>query len=313
MLDRGSVLRCQSFVNKQINGDQMIEKAAATRMRTNIPDVTAEKGKGFFVPYLEAQPGKTHVLSVEKKNLVSRALSAIGRGQRALSRNWAGAVIDTGRWGGIAASWDIPSVSGPNSSSTSWIGIDGGNDGGSKEVLQIGTRQSVDSNGSPTYVAWYEWFAISGQGSSIYEMLIRDETGRPWLLGPGDNVDCAVAYWKDQRQTFGWVRMKNNTTGEEFRLTLPPPIGAKCEGRSVEWIMEAPNEGKLPLAKFKKLVFTSAVAVDLKDNDVDPQKEKYVKCYEIVTKDNKTITKTSITQNCVTIEYQSGVSPDLVS
>lgn len=46
------------------------------------------------------------------------------------------------------------------------VGIDGKY--GSNDVLQAGIQQQVTSNGDPSYVAWYEWFAPQQSNSPPY-------------------------------------------------------------------------------------------------------------------------------------------------
>jgi hypothetical protein len=49
--------------------------------------------------------------------------------------------------------------------SSSWVGIDGYSQ---DDVLQAGVDQQVDSNGSASYTAWFEWFAPKVDGSPDY-------------------------------------------------------------------------------------------------------------------------------------------------
>jgi hypothetical protein len=308
----GATLRLHSIISMSDYGMQTliqvkVQKGLALMawFETNIPGVMAEVPESlkdvYVVPRIEPQIGTTHALG-QRRSLMQRGREFLGLSAKR-SRNWSGAVVQAGKWSGVAGAWRIPAVTVPGGStqrafnSTSWVGIDGAN---SQDLLQIGVRQSVDESG-PAYYAWYEWFAPSLDGTSIYEMKIYDVE-----VAAGDDIECTVFYWMDRNRTFGNVKLKNNRSGQIFSLNLAPPKGARCEGGSVEWVMESPNNAETPLPWFGKLVFTGAVGIDVAQNGIDAM--GHATCYNI-EKGGQAITRTNVSSKCVTIEYlgESGV------
>jgi Peptidase A4 family len=79
---------------------------------------------------------------------------------------------------------------------------------------------------------------------------------------PGDKVSCSVMY---VGRTAGQITFGNQTTGQNFSITLAPPPGASFSGNSAEWIMEAPDFGEpnSALPKFTPVAFSSAFACPL--------------------------------------------------
>jgi hypothetical protein len=204
-----------------------------------------------LVPELEPQVGKTHNLRSAKRLADGMITSA----------NWAGSLVP-GKWTGAIGFWAVPTVTEPLEpqgteggwNSASWVGIDGF--GGSNDVLQAGVQQSVDTNGNAQYVAWYAWFAPQQSDSPPYIF----QTNIPnFVVAPGQTVYCSVQYVSNG--TAGQVSFANETTGQQFSVTLAPPPGATFSGSSAEWIMEAPGLGEptTSLPMFTPVVFTSAV------------------------------------------------------
>lgn len=80
-----------------------------------------------------------------------------------------------------------------------------------------------------------------------------------FTVNPGDIIQCSVQYIAGK--TAGQISFANNTTSQNFSITLAPPPGAALSGNCIEWIMEAPDGG-LPtsaLPSFIPVVFTSAI------------------------------------------------------
>jgi hypothetical protein len=101
------------------------------------------------------------------------------------STNWSGyAVTSSSPYRAATATWNVPSVSGPNGSySASWVGIDGFNN---NSLIQTGTEQDF-SGGSGHYSAWWTTSA-----QSFYEETITSGctaatglAGAP-RVGPGN-------------------------------------------------------------------------------------------------------------------------------
>ncbi|MFF9819304.1 G1 family glutamic endopeptidase, partial [Streptomyces sp. NPDC014006] len=205
-----------------------------------------------IVPRLAPQEGVTHELS-PRERVADTAFT---------TNNWAGSTI-AGTWDTAVAIWRVPTVNTPSTpagtdggwDSSSWVGIDGTY--GSNDVLQAGVQQSVDGNGSATYVAWYEWFAPKANGSPdyIYQTNIENMP-----VEPGDEVFARVAYQNGQ----GYVMFGNVDRGRYFNIQLAAPPGASFSGNSLEWIVEAPNTGEpgTSLPRFSPVNFSTAFGSD---------------------------------------------------
>jgi hypothetical protein len=218
--------------------------------------------KDRIVPQMEVQVGKTHNL---RKPLVNAA------DQNFLNGAWSGAGMRGGPWAGIIGSWNIPTVSAPSEpqglsggwDSSSWIGLDGFDIGiVSNDVLQAGVQQSVSSSGVTSYVAWFEWF-VQGDSSPDY-VFQTNITNFP--VSPGQQVYVAIQYLIPK--TGGSIFFANDTTGQNFSITLAPPPGATFAGNSIEWILEAPDGGEpiTAIPKFTPVTFTMTVACPVSGN-----------------------------------------------
>src|SRR5262249_35417012 len=145
-----------------------------------------------------------------------------------------------GTWAHAVGIWRVPTVTVPDTppgaddgwDSSSWVGIDGTY--GSNDVLQAGVEQSVDADGSTTYVAWFEWYAPEVDGSPDY---IHQTNIDNMPIHPGDEVFAGVHYQNGQ----GFVMFGNVDAGLYFSIQLDAPLGASFSGNSVEWIVEAPT------------------------------------------------------------------------
>jgi hypothetical protein len=259
----------------------------------------AEEDK-LVTPRIERIRRAPPLLLVEKRSIRHGSIAAPDHkdapAHDGLSKNWAGAVVQTGRWRGIVGAWHIPKVTAPagrsGATSTSWIGIEG-NPSAAKEVLQIGVRQSIDGQGAAAYYPWYEWYVESMQGRDAYE------TPFPGMdIRPGDHIFCSVEYLLDQGQITGRISMKKNNEPEQ-ELLLDRPADAKCAGASIEWVLECPEDETL--ARFSPLVFTSAVGVTHDERRIDPYTIGATR-FNIV-KGNKTLTTTTVSSNRVAISY----------
>ena len=239
------------------------DSAASEALRARIM-ATPWPADARIVPHLVPQIGVTHLLTPRKQQLADTSYT---------SNNWAGSTIP-GTWTDAVGIWRVPTVSIPETpagtnggwDSSSWVGIDGTY--GSNDVLQAGLQQSVASNGSTTYVAWYEWFApkVNGSPGYIYQTNIDNME-----IQPGDEVFAGIHY----RNGKGLVMFGNTNRGHYFTIEIDPPPGASMTGNSVEWIMEAPNTGEpgTSLPRFTPVVFTAAMASSaVPGGDGDPAK-----------------------------------------
>lgn len=132
----------------------------------------------------------------------------------------------------ITANWTMPTATqhswGQAEFSSTWIGIGGGCINANcllsdSTLIQTGTEQDVDSNGNPSYSAW--WEVIPAPSLTITKMAVS----------PGDRMYASVAevvpfsdVWK--------ITLMDVTRGETFTKTLP----YTSTHATAEWIEETP-------------------------------------------------------------------------
>ncbi|MCU7756879.1 G1 family endopeptidase (plasmid) [Bacillus cereus] len=119
---------------------------------------------------------------------------------------------------------------------------------------------------------------------------------------PGDTVYCSVQYISNR--TAGLIHFANNTTGEHFSVTLVPPPGATFNGASIEWIMEAPDNG-LPnssLPKFTPVHFTGAYGCG-PGTVGDPKNADIWNIVDNSVNPPKTLTNVALSSDSVTINF----------
>ena len=188
----------------------------------------------------------------------------------------------------ITGQWVIPTVTKPangrpagpvpilntNDSgwdSSTWIGIDGFFSSDltlSTDVLQAGVQHYVKLSGEAVYVAWYEWYVpthVPGEPGYVNPTNIVN-----FLVRPGDAVYCNVSYVNHQ---YGSISFGNVTTGQWFSITLQPPVNASFNGKSIEWILEAPSGGwpqGAVVPDFTEVTFTNALGCGGGVDPVDP-------------------------------------------
>jgi Peptidase A4 family len=213
----------------------------------------SRKVKEWLVPVLEPQIGKRHL-----RGPVARQQDGAYYGGA-----WSGGAL-RGRWTGVIGQWTVPSVSQPPQppgatggwTSSSWVGLDGAYT--SNDVLQAGVQQQVNADGSPSYVAWYEWFAPQVPGSPPY---IWQTNIANFPVSPGDTLFCSAQYIGS---TAGHLYFFNATDPNALPLsiTLEPPPGATFDGESAEWIMECNDYGEpaQSLPAFTPVMFSGGVA-----------------------------------------------------
>jgi Peptidase A4 family/Fungal fucose-specific lectin len=247
----------------------------------------------WIVPVLSAQVGKTHNL----KHPISGATD-----QNFAQNAWSGAGLTTGKWTSVVGQWVVPQVSQPPEpqgaeggwNSSSWAGIDGGVAGLSNDVLQAGILQTVDGNGQPGYVAFYEWY-VNPQPSSpayVYQTNISN-----FAVNAGDKIVCYVQYM--DANTAGYLLLHNSTTHQTFAITLAPPPGASFNGSTAEWIMEAPDTGEpnSSIPRFTTVVFSVASA----NGPGGAGNLSNALTYSIKSASGKILTSTTIKNSTVTI------------
>lgn len=157
------------------------------------------------------------------------------------SLNWSGYQATSGVFTGVGADWTVPTASNNNvSGDATWVGIGGikGND-----LIQAGT-DAVNTGEGIVYQAWYETLPAS---------LIPV----PLSVNPGDSMTTSII----QQSDGSWlVTLKNNTTGQDYQITIDYPSSLS----SAEWIEEMPVVGRgfIPLDDFGNVRFSNAWAIE---------------------------------------------------
>ena len=154
--------------------------------------------------------------------------------------NWSG-YVDTGpTFSAVSAQWTVPAVQPSQSAqySSTWIGIDGYNDG---SLIQTGTAQGT-TDGATGYYDWWEIITPSDQAPAVEIAAVT----------PGDHMLASV-----QEVTSGtWtIAITDLTSGNVFSQQF----SYSGAGGSAEWIEEAPEVGTAPstLADFGSASFSS--------------------------------------------------------
>jgi hypothetical protein len=171
----------------------------------------------------------------------------------ATSNNWSAVVVESGAssynsntsFRIIQAEYVVPVASqafgactGSADRSASWVGIDGANGSGLKDLFQAGTEADASCvNGvkSQHYYAWLEW--------------VPDKPNTEVIIGglpvsAGDDIFIQVS---NTSATQGYVYIVNESTSEYVNLSVPAPSGTKLIGNSAEWVVERPTvSGSLP-------------------------------------------------------------------
>ena len=156
--------------------------------------------------------------------LLPRA-SALPTVTTAYSSNWSGYVVTApGPYTAVNASWTVPSVSAisPPAYSSIWVGI-GGSFNNSRRLIQVGTDQDVQDNGSATYYAWHEVLP-----------------GRAVLIGhisPSDLITASVSQVSANASTWRMLVVRNLTT--LANITVHVPFNLASED-TAEFIVERP-------------------------------------------------------------------------
>jgi hypothetical protein len=137
-----------------------------------------------------------------------------------------------------------------------WTGFDGVD---SADLLQAG----IDVNAycklgvtSTHYAAWYEWFPYNST-------LINNMP-----VAPGDLMAVEVYY--TTTAPHGHAYIVNRTEDKEVSIAFNPPAGAEYEGKSVEWIVEAPkvNGSQSTLSNYVGLLSSANFASNSKNTGV---------------------------------------------
>lgn len=171
------------------------------------------------------------------------------------SSNWAGAVLESPPSGQtfnqVSGVFTVPTPSSPSgssgsSSASAWVGIDG--DTYTNAILQTGIDFTVNSDGSVSYDAWYEWYP-----DYAYDFSGLD-------ISSGDVISLSV---KSSSSSSGTVVIENQTTGKQVSKTLSAPDSSSTlGGQNAEWIVEdfEENGSLVSFTDFGSVTFSNAVA-----------------------------------------------------
>ena len=167
---------------------------------------------------------------------------------------WSGGVVHAAAgqmFGWVSGRWNVPDVTPPaagagNWNSLAWIGIDG-----TADVTQIGTVQSVTTDGdggvSKDCYAVYEWWPQGWTAISNFPVSF------------GDTVSGLICMLSPTEAEFSLVNVTAGVyTG--FR-TFSAPVGTVSQENQAEWIFERPGvTGASPqLPNFGEIYFDSAM------------------------------------------------------
>jgi hypothetical protein len=103
----------------------------------------------------------------------------------------------------------------------------------------------------------------------------------------------------------GVITFANDTTGQCFSITLAPPTGASFNGSTIEWVMEAPDNGEptSSMPKFTPIAFTSALGQGTDGKTVgDPKNGDNL---VLTTASRHVLTSTTLAEASVTIDFVS--------
>jgi hypothetical protein len=155
--------------------------------------------------------------------LLPRA-SALPAVTSAYSSNWTGYVATApGLYTAVNASWRVPPVSAvsPPAYSSIWVGIGGWSN--SRRLIQVGTDQDVQENGTTAYYAWHEVLP-----------------GRPVLIGyvsPGDLITAALSQGPANASIWRMLLVRNLTTLADITVHVRFNVAAED---TADFIVERP-------------------------------------------------------------------------
>jgi Peptidase A4 family len=159
------------------------------------------------------------------------------------SHNWSGYAATGGSYTSVSGTWMVPQFNGTDNTfgiDATWVGIGGVR---SRDLIQAGTQQTVNGNGSTQYEAWVE-------------MLPRASRPVPLRVHAGDSVTISIS----EQSTDNWlIDFKNNTTGQTYQQA----VQYTSSHSSAEWVEEAPSGGRgglLPLSNFGTIAFSDGLA-----------------------------------------------------
>jgi Peptidase A4 family len=169
--------------------------------------------------------------AVGRAAVTHKPIAVLRAGQ---SSNWFGynqGILEKGTpFTSIAGDWTVPTASlhgaATNQASSTWIGIGGGCldtacTATDATLIQAGTEQDANSDGSTTYYAW--WEVIPAPGLEVTSVTVR----------PGDRIHVSIATLAPEV----WTITLSDSNGQGFSQTVPYPSTLA----TAEWIEETPT------------------------------------------------------------------------
>lgn len=144
----------------------------------------------------------------------------------------------------VSGTWTVPAVSGTGtgeSGDASWVGIGGVN---SSDLIQAGTDNTVNADGSVTVIAFYELLPNPAMQITSLKVSV------------GDTISASVAQQPDGSWT---ITVSDVTTAKNYTIN----VAYTSNYASAEWIEEDPsytNGTLVPFDKFSHVVFSSGNA-----------------------------------------------------
>jgi hypothetical protein len=178
------------------------------------------------------------------------------------STNWSGYVATApagDAFSDISSTWVVPTIKDVGTTpaySADWVGFDGVTD---STVEQCGTSGDLESNGTTSYYAWYEFY-------SLPEVQIPSTT---LAIHAGDKITAEVTFEPLESSAGSYAYLfdiTDVTTGDSFNNNGNPEITASNDLRSsAEWIAEAPtvNGSQATFANYGSITFSNDVAAAL--------------------------------------------------
>ncbi len=185
-----------------------------------------------------------------------------GAHNESISGNWSGYAVSSGTYTSASFQWTIPTVTyinypdnleGSFESSSTWVGIGGFN---SNDLIQLGTEQFIESNGSTVYRAWTE---VLPQSEFILTSGCTPAGLSSCPVSPGDamtaSLTCTSNCTANNANTTWTLVMADTTKGWNYSA---PFTYASCLC-SAEWIQEAPTYDEIvALPNYGQLSFANA-------------------------------------------------------
>jgi hypothetical protein len=169
------------------------------------------------------------------------------------SNNWSGYLATSDSpFSFVSSRWTVPSVSQLSGAgySSVWVGI--GGIGSSNRLIQAGTEQDIQSDGSTQYYAWFE--ALPRPPVNL------------GTVAPGDSISVSISKLQNSASTWHVSLSKSSQGISSVLFSGDVQVRASASSRSsAEFIVEAPSavSGRqselLPLADFKPITFSNCI------------------------------------------------------